>query len=77
MRSTLVRSALAALLAVAAGSAAFAQAEKAPDEMTGPAIGEKAPEFTLKDQNGEEQALSEYLKGDKTVALVFYRSAHW
>ena len=39
-------------------------------------IGEKAPEFKLKDQDGKERALSEFLKKGK-VALVFYRSADW
>jgi peroxiredoxin len=41
-----------------------------------PSIGEKAPSFTLKDQNGKERSLDELLKKGK-VALVFYRSAGW
>lgn len=36
----------------------------------------KAPAFTLKDQNGKERSLDEFLKKGK-VALVFYRSASW
>jgi peroxiredoxin len=45
-------------------------------EKTGPAIGTKAPAFTLKDQTGKERTLEEVLKKRK-VALVFYRSADW
>lgn len=51
-------------------------AEPAPDEKTGIKVGQKAPEFTLKDQTGAERALSTLLK-DGPVALVFYRSANW
>lgn len=38
--------------------------------------GDTAPDFKLKDQNGNEQSLADMLKKDK-VALVFYRSADW
>lgn len=51
-------------------------ADPAPDEKTGLKVGEKAPEFTLKDQAGKERALKDLLK-DGPVALVFYRSASW
>ena len=51
-------------------------ADPAPDEKTGLKVGEKAPEFTLKDQAGKECALKDMLK-DGPVALVFYRSASW
>ena len=55
----------------------FAQAaDPASDEKSGIKVGEKAPEFKLKDQAGEERALSAMLK-DGPVALVFYRSASW
>jgi cytochrome oxidase Cu insertion factor (SCO1/SenC/PrrC family) len=50
--------------------------DPAPDEKTGLKVGEKAPEFTLKDQAGKERALKDMLK-DGPVALVFYRSASW
>ncbi len=77
MKKYLQKLALAAAIALAATPWSYAQGEKAPDDMTGIAVGEKAPEFTLKDQNGDEKALSDLLNGDKTVALVFYRSANW
>jgi cytochrome oxidase Cu insertion factor (SCO1/SenC/PrrC family) len=49
--------------------------EKAPDTMGLP-IGEKAPAFTLKDQDGSEVTLASLLS-DGPVALVFHRSADW
>ena len=48
----------------------------ASEEQTGIKIGEQAPEFTLKDQEGKKRSLDELLKKGK-VALVFYRSADW
>lgn len=77
MRKSMQRLAITAALAMAVMPWSFAQDEKAPDDMTGIAVGETAPDFTLKDQNGDEQSLSDLLNGDKTVALVFYRSANW
>ncbi|HEV8058458.1 MAG TPA: hypothetical protein VGP68_01210 [Gemmataceae bacterium] len=50
--------------------------DKVPDEKTGLKVGAKAPSFTLKDQNGKERSLDQFLKNGK-VALVFYRSAGW
>lgn len=57
--------------------ASFANtAEPAAREKTGLAIGQKAPAFTLKDQDGRDVSLNSLLnKGP--VALVFYRSADW
>ena len=52
------------------------EAKPVPEEQTGLKVGEKAPKFTLKDQEGNERALDEFLKKGK-VALVFYRSADW
>jgi cytochrome oxidase Cu insertion factor (SCO1/SenC/PrrC family) len=60
-----------AAVLVAAGTAAA----QAPDK-TGLKVETKAPAFTLKDQNGKERTLEEFLKKGK-VALVFYRSASW
>jgi cytochrome oxidase Cu insertion factor (SCO1/SenC/PrrC family) len=48
----------------------------APENQTGLKVGEKAPTFALKDQEGKERSLDELLKKGK-VALVFYRSADW
>jgi|SRR5215469_13780640 len=43
---------------------------------TGPAIGERVPDFRLLDQNGRSWALDE-LKGTDGLLLVFTRSADW
>ena len=56
--------------------AANGRSGDAPDEKTGLKVGATAPAFTLKDQNGKERSLSEFVKKG-TVALVFYRSANW
>lgn len=57
---------------------ALAVAQEAPEEMQGTVhVGDKAPGFTLKDQNGEERSLESLLNEEGYVALVFYRSAHW
>jgi len=52
------------------------QSKPAPEDQAGLKVGEKAPRFTLKDQQGRERSLDELLKKGK-VALVFYRSADW
>ncbi len=39
--------------------------------MTAPAVGDEAPDFTLKNQNNEEVTLSSF-RGDKAVLIIFY-----
>ena len=41
-----------------------------------PAVGSKAPDFSLVDQHGKSRSLAELVKQDN-VALVFHRSANW
>jgi cytochrome oxidase Cu insertion factor (SCO1/SenC/PrrC family) len=65
------------LVASAAVCLTPAFAADPPDEKTGLKVGEKAPEFTLKDQAGKERKLDEFLKDGTTVAVVFHRSAGW
>ncbi len=48
----------------------------ASPEKTGLAVGQKAPRFTLQDQNDREVSLAALLKKGP-VALVFFRSADW
>lgn len=55
----------------------FTQTEEAPETMTGLKVGEKAPDFTLKDQEGKEHSLTSLLAKEGTAVLVFYRSADW
>ena len=43
---------------------------------TGPAIGEKVPDFSLPDQHGKRWTLPE-LMGPNGLLLVFSRSADW
>lgn len=57
-------------------SLSLAAADGRSGEKTGLKLGAQAPAFALKDQNGKECSLDEFLKKDK-VALVFYRSASW
>jgi cytochrome oxidase Cu insertion factor (SCO1/SenC/PrrC family) len=64
------------VLGLLVGLTGAAGADPPPDEKTGLKVGEKAPEFTLKDQAGKDRALKEMLK-DGPVALVFFRSAGW
>lgn len=70
--------ALAMAVVLLAGPSAHSQGKgkPAPEEQTGPKVGTKAPKFTLRDQEGKERTLDEFLNKGK-VALVFYRSADW
>jgi len=43
---------------------------------TGPAVGEKVPDFDAADQNGASHSLRS-LMGPKGMMLVFFRSADW
>ena len=43
----------------------------------GLAVGTKAPDFRLPDQDGNERALSELVAPQRNLALVFVRSADW
>lgn len=52
-------------------------ADPAKEEKTGLKVGTKAPAFKLKDQNGKERTLNEFVKEGQKVALVFFRSADW
>ncbi len=42
----------------------------------GPQVGERVPEFSLKDQNGAARTLQSIM-GPKGAMLVFVRSADW
>ena len=42
----------------------------------GPQVGERVPDFSLKDQNGKTFTLQSIM-GPKGAMLVFYRSADW
>ena len=76
MSSPIRSIALAIALLAALNVQVKVQGKPAPEELTGPKVGAKAPSFRLKDQQGKERSLDEFLKKGK-VALVFYRSADW
>jgi hypothetical protein len=42
----------------------------------GPQVGERVPDFSLRDQNGKTWTLQSIM-GPKGAMLVFYRSADW
>ena len=73
MKPTSLLPTLTAVWLLASGASA---AEPAAPEKTGLAVGQKAPSFTLKDQNDRDVALEALLKKGP-VALVFYRLADW
>ncbi len=43
---------------------------------TGPAVGERVPDFSAQDQTGHQQTIKSIM-GPKGVMLVFFRSADW
>jgi hypothetical protein len=51
---------------------------RTPSEVAslGPQVGERVPEFSLPDQNGEVQTL-ESIMGPNGALLLFHRSADW
>jgi hypothetical protein len=51
----------------------FYVVRQVPASMGAPRVGQKAPEFTLPDQNDKPVALSDLLSGSKAVVLIFYR----
>jgi AhpC/TSA family len=51
----------------------FYVVRQVPASMGAPRVGQKAPEFTLPDQNDKPVALPDLLSGSKAVVLIFYR----
>jgi hypothetical protein len=69
--------ALALLAALLAQTAAVAQSPSKIDvSKLGPQVGERVPDFSLKDQSGKPWTLQSIM-GPKGAMLVFYRSADW
>ena len=68
---------LALLAALLGQTAAIPQSSNRIEvSKLGPQVGERVPEFTLKDQNGKPWTLPSIM-GPKGAMLVFYRSADW
>ena len=81
MRTTLTMLMLTTLLGAAqetdpAPRASKPSPKEAQSRMIGLEVGDQAPAFTLKDQDGMELELNEILKKGP-AALIFYRSADW
>jgi hypothetical protein len=51
----------------------FYQLRQVPPSTGAPRVGEKAPEFTLPDQNDKQVGLGNLSSGSKAVLLIFYR----
>jgi hypothetical protein len=58
------------------GYGAFYLVRQMPVSAGAPRVGEKAPEFTLPDQNGKPVALADLLSDGGGAVLIFYRG-HW
>lgn len=51
----------------------FYELKQAPASIAAPRVGQKAPDFTLPDQNNKPIALTDLLSGSKGALLIFYR----
>ena len=51
----------------------FYEVRQVPPSTGAPRVGQKAPEFTLSDQDGKDVSLSDLIGRSKAVALIFYR----
>jgi hypothetical protein len=51
-------------------------ARQLPASAAAPRVGQKAPDFTLPDQDGKPVALAELLSGSRATLLIFYRG-YW
>jgi hypothetical protein len=72
----LVSLAGAAVYSVEARQAGSPVRTKIDVSKLGPQVGERVPDFSLKDQTGRTQTLQSIM-GPKGVMLVFVRSADW
>lgn len=78
MAATLAATAICGVAAVAAiPQLAVAQSRTPVDVAAlGPQVGERVPEFSLPDQNGQIQTLPS-ITGPNGAMLLFHRSADW
>ena len=53
--------------------ALFYELREVPPSTGAPRVGQKAPEFTLSDQDGKDVSLRDLGSKSKAVALIFYR----
>ena len=68
--------AAALLTAIAPLTAQTTKHEIVDLSRVGPKVGERVPDFTLRDQTGRSRTLASVM-GPKGAMLVFFRSADW
>jgi hypothetical protein len=51
----------------------FYELREVPPSTGAPRVGQKAPEFTLSDQEGKDVSLRDLVSRSRAVALIFYR----
>jgi hypothetical protein len=51
----------------------FYELREVPPSTGAPRVGQKAPEFTLSDQDGKDVSLRDLVSRSRAVALIFYR----
>lgn len=51
----------------------FYELRQVPPSTGAPRVGQKAPDFTLADQDGKDVSLRDLVSRSKAVALIFYR----
>ena len=73
-----MKSIVLAMIAATSGSILSAQSpgQKIDVSKLGPQVGERVPNFSLKDQNGKLWTLQSVM-GPKGAMIVFFRSADW
>jgi hypothetical protein len=54
----------------------FYELRQVPPSTSAPKVGQKAPDFSLLDQNDKPVTLTDLLSDSKAVVLIFYRG-HW
>ena len=74
----LVRSLAVLFVALVSQPTMVARPQRTPIDVSklGPQVGERVPDFTLRDQNGKTWTLQSIM-GPNGGMLVFYRSADW
>jgi len=72
----LLFAALLLIFPVAHSPALVQSREKIDVSKLGPQVGERVPDFSLKDQNSQTLTLQSIM-GPKGALLVFFRSADW
>jgi len=64
---------LSVLIFAAFSYLVFYELRQVPASTGAPRVGDKAPEFTLPDQDNKPVALADLVSGSKAVLLIFYR----